>query len=171
MLRTAHYIRQAAGGLDHAHRAGLIHRDIKPSNIVLDRNGIVKILDLGLARFAQDEAKNQAITTRFDKDSVFGTVDYMAPEQANGQPDIDICARHLQSGLHGLFSADGPGAVSRRDASAEDVLASNPQSRADQRAMPEIACPAHRHHRADDDGEGARPSPCDASAQVVDAAR
>src|SRR4029079_13529367 len=54
-LRAAHYIRQASLGLEHAHGAGLVHRDIKPGNILVDRAGLVKILDMGLARFFHDE--------------------------------------------------------------------------------------------------------------------
>jgi phosphate ABC transporter phosphate-binding protein len=88
--RAAQYIRQAAMGLEHAHQAGLIHRDIKPSNFIIDRHGVVKLLDLGLARFASDTAKNKGITTRFDGNVVMGTVDYMAPEQAVDSSGIDI---------------------------------------------------------------------------------
>jgi serine/threonine protein kinase len=54
--RAAHYIRQAAEGLEHAAAAGLVHRDIKPGNLLLDRTGTVKVLDLGLARFFNDES-------------------------------------------------------------------------------------------------------------------
>src|SRR5262245_959910 len=49
--RACHYIRQAARGLQHAHEAGLVHRDIKPGNLLVDRAGVVKLLDMGLARF------------------------------------------------------------------------------------------------------------------------
>jgi serine/threonine protein kinase len=64
-LGAAHYIRQAARGLQHAHEAGLVHRDIKPSNLLLDRTGTVKILDLGLARFFHDESDDLSVTGRF----------------------------------------------------------------------------------------------------------
>jgi phosphate ABC transporter phosphate-binding protein len=90
--RAAHYIAQAAAGLEHADRCGLVHRDIKPGNILLDRTGVVKILDLGLARFSRDMSRNHSITAKFDTNSVLGTVDYMAPEQAGGLTEVDIRA-------------------------------------------------------------------------------
>jgi len=76
-------IRQAALGLQHAHGLGLIHRDIKPSNLLLSRDGIVKIADLGLATLS-GHAGTTALTVT---GQIMGTVDYMAPEQAlAGQP-------------------------------------------------------------------------------------
>src|SRR6185437_14147344 len=66
VLRATHYIRQAALGLQHAHEsAGLVHRDIKPGNILVDRNGIVKILDMGLARFFHDQ--EDVLTKKYDE--------------------------------------------------------------------------------------------------------
>jgi len=88
-LRAAHYIRQAALGLEHAHGAGLVHRDIKPGNILVDRAGVVKILDMGLARFFHDEDDN--LTRKFDE-NVLGTADYLAPEQAVDSHEVDIRA-------------------------------------------------------------------------------
>jgi serine/threonine protein kinase len=88
-VRAAHYVRQAALGLDHAHQKGLVHRDVKPGNLLLDRTGVVKVLDLGLARFFHDDADN--LTRKFEE-HVLGTADYVAPEQAQDSHDVDIRA-------------------------------------------------------------------------------
>jgi len=76
-------ILQAAKGLAYAHREGVIHRDIKPGNLLLDKEGTVKILDMGLARVALavggDGPDNERLT---QSGQVMGTCDYMAPEQA-----------------------------------------------------------------------------------------
>ncbi|MFO0881495.1 MAG: serine/threonine-protein kinase [Gemmataceae bacterium] len=90
VLRAAHYVRQSALGLQHAHEtARIVHRDIKPGNILVDRNGIVKILDMGLARFFHDE---QDDITRKNDENVLGTADYLAPEQALDSHTADIRA-------------------------------------------------------------------------------
>ena len=67
-----------ADGLQHAHSKGIIHRDIKPSNLILDRDGRLRILDFGLARFEGHES----LTGSGD---IIGTLLYMSPEQARGQ--------------------------------------------------------------------------------------
>jgi serine/threonine protein kinase len=86
--RAAHYIRQAALGLQHLHAAGLVHRDIKPGNLLLDRTGTIKILDMGLARFFQDD--QDTLTKEHSQASILGTADYLSPEQAMNSHDVDI---------------------------------------------------------------------------------
>ena len=82
-----HLIMQAVLGLQHVHESGLIHRDLKPSNLLLDRQGTVKILDLGLAKFTDDRHDP---LTQLHGAHFAGTVDFMSPEQADGRTDIDI---------------------------------------------------------------------------------
>lgn len=82
---AADYMRQAAEGLAHAHRMGLIHRDMKPANLLIDEQGVVKVLDLGLARFTDDE---HSLTVAYDE-NVLGTADYLAPEQAVNSHRVD----------------------------------------------------------------------------------
>jgi eukaryotic-like serine/threonine-protein kinase len=85
--RAAAYIRQAAIGLQHVHQAGLIHRDIKPGNLLLDRQGTVKILDMGLVRFFHDH--KDTLTQQYDPSTILGTADYLSPEQALNSHDVD----------------------------------------------------------------------------------
>ena len=86
---AADYIRQAACGLAHAHAAGLIHRDIKPANLLVDQHQVVKVLDLGLARFSEDN--HASLTLKYDE-NVLGTADYLAPEQARDSHSVDARA-------------------------------------------------------------------------------
>ena len=87
---AAEYIRQAAEGLAHAHEAGLIHRDVKPANLLVDQKNVVKVLDLGLARFTTEEDR-ASLTVTYDE-NVLGTADYLAPEQALDSHGVDARA-------------------------------------------------------------------------------
>jgi Protein kinase domain/Putative zinc-finger len=84
--RACDYVRQAALGLQYAFEQGMVHRDLKPQNLMLTDDGCVKILDFGLARFA-GEAALAGLTT---SGMVLGTVDYIAPEQADDAHEADI---------------------------------------------------------------------------------
>jgi serine/threonine-protein kinase len=87
------YVRQAALGLQHIHDAGLVHRDIKPSNLLLQPAapgsiGVVKVLDLGLARFEAGAASDG--TGRLTASgAVIGTPDFVAPEQTVDAHSVD----------------------------------------------------------------------------------
>ncbi len=79
---------QAARGLEAAHALGIVHRDIKPENVMIRRDGLVKVLDFGLAKLVSDDDRslNEDVTGRFEtlKGEILGTVAYMSPEQARG---------------------------------------------------------------------------------------
>lgn len=82
-------IRQAAEGLQHAHEKGLVHRDVNPSNLMLTPDGVVKVMDLGLARLRRGQLAGEELTV--DGQAV-GTADYVAPEQVSDSRHVDIRA-------------------------------------------------------------------------------
>lgn len=102
---AAEYIRQSAAGLSHAHGVGLVHRDIKPANLLVDPKGTVKVLDMGLARFNDDE--KQASLTQMHEENVLGTADYLAPEQARDSHTVDARADIYSLGCTLYFALTG----------------------------------------------------------------
>ena len=125
VTEAVRYVSQAAAGLAHAHERGVIHRDIKPSNLLLAegeshatgpasgdalQNGatlrsqsIVKVLDLGLARFLSSESLGELTGTG----DVMGTADYMAPEQAVSTREVDARADVYSLGCTLFFLLNG----------------------------------------------------------------
>jgi serine/threonine protein kinase len=108
---------QVAHALAHAHARGLIHRDVKPKNIMIDRAGVAKLADMGLARQTTDI---EAAQTEAGK--AYGTPYYIAPEQIRGRIDIDGRADiyslgatfyHIVTGTV-PFTADDPADVMRK---------------------------------------------------------
>ena len=98
-------IRQAAEGLHHAHLAGLVHRDVKPENLLIDSQGTVKLLDLGLARFFRS-TEVESLTIKHDE-KVLGTADYLAPEQAIDSHKVDARADIYSLGCTLYFALCG----------------------------------------------------------------
>lgn len=102
IAQACDHVRQAALGLQHAFEKGIVHRDIKPSNLLLTTEGVVKVLDLGLARLhrsvvpegtpAPVEGDNTRQLTPAGALFVMGTPDYLAPDQAFDFHGADIRA-------------------------------------------------------------------------------
>ena len=114
-VAAAEYIRQAAEGLAHAHQAGLIHRDVKPANLLVDQKNVVKVLDLGLARFTDEDQASLTVAYRRER---AGDGRLPGARAGVGQSRRRRPGRHLRPGLLVLFPVDRPPAVSRRHVAA-----------------------------------------------------
>lgn len=76
--RKIELLEELCSGLGYAHRQGIIHRDIKPANLMVDSEGILKILDFGIARVSESMMTQSGV--------LIGTLNYMSPEQVAGEP-------------------------------------------------------------------------------------
>jgi eukaryotic-like serine/threonine-protein kinase len=98
LTRAVDLVRQICRALEAAHDAGVIHRDLKPGNVVVQRledgGELARVLDFGLAKMLRGDP-SQSLTALTQQNMVFGTPEYMAPEQARGEevdPRCDVYA-------------------------------------------------------------------------------
>ncbi len=115
---------QMAGGLAKAHEAGIVHRDLKPANVLVSKDGLVKILDFGLAKpITVKETPDETTSADFHTTSgvIVGTAAYMSPEQASGKP-VDFRSDQFSFGAV-LYEAVTGRRAFQRDTQPETLVA------------------------------------------------
>ena len=149
--------RQIAEALEAAHEQGIIHRDLKPANIKLRPDGMVKVLDFGLAKLAEAQASGLPATGRDATQSptitspamitgvgaLLGTPAYMAPEQAKGARGGQA-QRCLGLRRRAVRNADGPPCIRRRGHRRCAGRGGSPGTRLGGRAAPRCRCRSAR---------------------------
>ncbi len=122
-------IDQIASGLSEAHAHRIIHRDLKPSNVFVLKNGVVKVLDFGVAKMGEGELTKAG--------TVFGTVAYMAPEQVRGA-SVNVRADIFSMGVvaYEVLSGRNPFRAETLAASVFKILSDNPERLSDSAGIP-----------------------------------
>ena len=116
---------QVARGLEYAHSQGVIHRDIKPANLLRDTSGVVKILDMGLARIEHSVADHDS-TELTASGMMMGTAEYMSPEQARNTKNADARSDLYSLGCTLYFLLTGR-PVYRGESAIDTILAHGAQ--------------------------------------------
>ncbi|MEO8035269.1 MAG: protein kinase, partial [Acidobacteriota bacterium] len=137
---------QIADGLAAAHDRGIVHRDLKPENVMVNREGLVKILDFGLAHILREGGSNEPTDemsgTDITSGQLLGTAAYMSPEQASGAP-VDFRSDHFSFGSTLYELATGRRAFRRQSTMATLSAITNEMPepiRQINRAMPAQLC-------------------------------
>ena len=153
--RIVNVLRQTADALSHAHAVGVVHRDVKPGNILVNSQGEVKVLDLGLALL--DEQVYEGRITHIQEDTILGTADYLAPEQALDSHAVDARADIYALGgvLYFCLTGHPPfpeGSVSKRlldhqQSEPSDILIDRPDTPEDLVALCKKMMSKNPEHR------------------------
>ncbi len=145
---------QAAQALEAAHAAGLVHRDLKPANLFLTKNGTLKLLDFGVAMALSDVPSDEKKQKGF---AIFGTPEYMAPEQVAGEPvdarcDVYALGCVLYEMLTGFPPFSGKSSVEVLGKQVREAVMP-PRARTPERKIPEaleaVVLRAMSKHRED----------------------
>jgi serine/threonine-protein kinase len=127
---AAELVRTLALAVQAAHRERVVHRDLKPGNVLLDKTGVAKIADFGLAKLLDDDQGSSL------PEAIVGTPSYMAPEQARGDagavgPLVDVYA--LGAILYEMLTGRPPFLAAHRQATMDQVCSEPPEPIAPQR--------------------------------------
>ncbi len=120
-------VAQVAEALSAAHQAGIVHRDIKPENVMVRPDGYAKVLDFGLVKLSEVAASEDAVSTQVGV--AMGTLSYMSPEQASGEPvDHRTDIWSLGVLMYELVTSQKPFKGETRQATINAILSSDPKA-------------------------------------------